>query len=39
MSGRYRREMSVAAAYAALLLLLALAAPRFFAPITFATSW
>ena len=30
MIGRYRRELSVAVAYAALLLVLALAAPRFF---------
>ena len=32
MIGRYRRELSVAAAYAVLLLVLAVAAPRFFAP-------
>jgi rhamnose transport system permease protein len=32
MGGRYRREVSVAAAYAALLLVLAVAAPRFFRP-------
>jgi rhamnose transport system permease protein len=32
MIGRYRRELSVAGAYAALLLILALAAPRFFRP-------
>jgi rhamnose transport system permease protein len=32
MIGRYRREWSVAAAYAALLLVLAVAAPRFFRP-------
>src|SRR5437763_9572681 len=32
MIGRYRRELSVAAAYAALLGILALAAPRFFLP-------
>jgi rhamnose transport system permease protein len=32
MIGRYRRELSVAAAYAALLLVLAVAAPRFFRP-------
>jgi len=32
MIGRYRRELSVAAAYVALLLVLALAAPRFFRP-------
>ena len=30
MIGRYRRELSVAVAYAALLLILAIAAPRFF---------
>ena len=30
MIGRYRRELSVAAAYALLLLVLAVAAPRFF---------
>ena len=30
MIARYRRELSVAVAYAALLLLLAIAAPRFF---------
>ncbi|MFI5454128.1 MAG: ABC transporter permease [Isosphaerales bacterium] len=32
MIGRYRRELSVAAAYAALLLVLAAAAPRFYGP-------
>jgi len=32
MSGRYRRELSVAAAYAALLLVMAVAAPRFYGP-------
>ncbi len=32
MIGRYRRELSVAAAYALLLLVLAVAAPRFFRP-------
>ncbi|MGO9470653.1 MAG: ABC transporter permease [Isosphaeraceae bacterium] len=32
MIGRYRRELSVAAAYVALLLVLAVAAPRFFRP-------
>lgn len=32
MRGRYRGELSVAAAYAALLLILAVAAPRFFRP-------
>src|SRR5436309_3100424 len=32
MIGRYRRELSVAAAYAVLLLVLAVAAPRFFGP-------
>jgi rhamnose transport system permease protein len=32
MRGRFRRELSVAAAYAALLLILAVAAPRFFRP-------
>ncbi len=32
MIGRYRRELSVAAAYAGLLLLLAVAAPRFYQP-------
>ena len=32
MIGRYRRELSVAVAYAALLLLMAIAAPRFFRP-------
>ena len=32
MIGRYRRELSVAVAYAALLLVLAVAAPRFFLP-------
>src|SRR5579883_1608719 len=32
MFGRYRRELSVAAAYAALLLVLAVRAPRFFLP-------
>ncbi len=32
MIGRYRRELSVAAAYAALLALLALAAPHFYQP-------
>jgi len=32
MTGRYRRELSVAAAYAALLLVLAVAAPRFYGP-------
>ena len=32
MIARYRRELSVGAAYAALLLLLAVAAPRFFQP-------
>ena len=32
MIGRYRRELSVAAAYAGLLLVLALAAPRFYGP-------
>ena len=32
MIGRYRRELSVAVAYAALLVVLAVAAPRFFLP-------
>src|SRR5437016_6814195 len=32
MIGQYRRELSVAAAYAALLMVLAVAAPRFFLP-------
>ena len=32
MSGRYRRELSVAVAYAGLLLVMALAAPRFYGP-------
>ncbi len=32
MIGRYRRELSVAAAYVVLLLILAVAAPRFFRP-------
>jgi ribose/xylose/arabinose/galactoside ABC-type transport system permease subunit len=32
MIGRYRRELSVALAYAALLLVLAVAAPRFYGP-------